>query len=72
MKSKYKVTMKFWDENDRVCYLRLPANCPFFLLTGNHTSVNEQLVDSMYKTIAQTELPAEALPVFTLPTQTSK
>ena len=66
--SKYKLTMKFWDENDQVVYLRIPASANWFLCT-TAGQVDTKMVDELFKVVKKQKLPAEAMPVFVMPSK---
>ena len=64
--SKYKVTLKFYDEHDQVVYLRLPPEAAWFMTTTRGT-INERTIDRLYEQAKASNMPAGARPVFTLP-----
>lgn len=66
--SKYKVTLKFYDEHDQVVYLRLPPQAAWFMTTSRGT-INEDVADALFEQARKANLPAGARPVFNLPTK---
>jgi hypothetical protein len=66
MKSKYKITIKFWDEHDRLVYLRLPANTSFHFLTGDG-GISEDMIDQVYASVNWKGMEPGSLPMLVLP-----
>jgi hypothetical protein len=64
--SKYKITIKFWDEKDRLVYLRLPANTPFHIITSDGL-INENMLDALYASVKWTAMEPGTLPMLVLP-----
>jgi hypothetical protein len=63
---KYKVTLKIWDENDRLIYVRLPPKSAWFVVTSSGC-IDPTTADQIFKMLDQKGAPEGKWPVFNLP-----
>lgn len=61
----HKVTVKFWDQDDRIVYLRLPHDAHWFICTSAG-SVDDKMVADLFRKCRAEKLPPDARPVFTM------
>lgn len=63
---RYKVTLKIFDQDDNVVYLRIPAKASWFLCTSVGT-IDPKMVDAMFVQAKASGLPEGTRPVYTMP-----
>lgn len=63
---RYKVTLKVFNENDEVVYVRLPPKASWFVCTSSG-SIDPKLMDQLFAQAEAADLPEGTRPVYTMP-----
>lgn len=63
---RYKLTLKFYDEDDNVVYLRIPPKASWFICTSVGT-IDPKAVQAMFVQAKMADLPEGTRPVYTMP-----
>jgi hypothetical protein len=63
---QFKLTLKFYDEDDNVVYLRVPPKASWFICTSVGT-IDPKAVQAMFVQTRASELPEGTRAVYTMP-----